>query len=212
MGYGLLILVVFDTIALFVNPDLSNTNWQRTTYRQAVETSAVPLIALLFIYYAGTYARAPWERWVGIVTSWGALVWGLAMIALIFPHFRNMTKVENELTSNISQQIDQQMKAANQFATSLESATDEQVLAFLERGGQTPEGKQPEEIRAQLLETLNQGKSQAASQLKADNEARIKAIRKETMKTGAAAVVTGALFILLFRHGRWARESFKKRP
>lgn len=57
VGYGLLILALFDVIEMFVPANFMNPNWEFQTFGALVERVAVPLIGFVFIFLAGLNER-----------------------------------------------------------------------------------------------------------------------------------------------------------
>ena len=58
VGYGLLILALFDVIEMFIPARFMNPNWEFQTIGALVERVAVPLIGFAFVFLAGLNERS----------------------------------------------------------------------------------------------------------------------------------------------------------
>ena len=53
IGYGLLLLALFDVIEMFIPARFMNSNWEFQTFGALVERVAVPLIGFVLVFFAG---------------------------------------------------------------------------------------------------------------------------------------------------------------
>ena len=80
VGYGLLVLFLFDLVETLVPLRLMNPVWEFQTMGTLVEIAAVPLIALGLVFFGEGISRAKLERPVLKSLSWLALLYGIVKI------------------------------------------------------------------------------------------------------------------------------------
>lgn len=77
VGYGLLVLALFDFIHILIPLRLMNPMWEFQTTGALVERVPVPLLGLMLVFYGETSSRKRWESNLLKFLSWASLLIGL---------------------------------------------------------------------------------------------------------------------------------------
>lgn len=62
VGYGLLLLALFDTIEVLTPPQFTNPAWEFQTIGALVERVPVPLLGLVLVFFWGIFQSQPIRR------------------------------------------------------------------------------------------------------------------------------------------------------
>ncbi|NJL81535.1 MAG: hypothetical protein HC874_30235 [Richelia sp. SL_2_1] len=212
VGYGLLILALFDVIEMFVPASFMNPNWEFQTFGALVERVAVPLIAFVFIFLAGLNERDKKEIIILKILSWLTLLLGIIYFITVPLGIINTVRIHKQNNQQITVRLNQQKSVIEQVKKGLDGpVTEAQMQQFLARlnGGRAPEIKSPEELqqaKQQLSTFINQGESELENQVKVARSNQRLNLLKKSVKWNLGALVAGALFITIFRSTAWARR------
>lgn len=205
LGYGLLILALFDVIEMFVPPNFMNPVWEFQTIGALVERVPVPLIGLAFVFYGEMNSRNRWEFPVLKILSWLALVMGVIYILSIPLGVINAARLQRQSANQINMVSKQQIARAQQVEKQLDLATPEQIDNLLKRQGRSAEIQEPEKLKQQLLGQVSQAKQKIKNQAKAAESTRGLSLLKKAVKWNLGAVVAGILCINIWKRTDWAR-------
>ena len=205
LGYGLLILALFDIVEMLVPPNFMNPAWEFQTIGALVERVPVPLIGFAFVFYGEMNSRSRWEFPVLKILSWLALVMGVIYILSIPLGVINAARLQRQSASQIHTVSKQQITRAEQVEKQLNLATPEQIDNLLKRQGRSLEAQKPEKLKQQLLGEVFQVKQKIKSQAKATESSRGLSLLKKAVKWNLGAVVAGILYINIWRVTDWAR-------
>ncbi|MBD2388528.1 HpsJ-like protein, cyanoexosortase A-associated [Cylindrospermum sp. FACHB-282] len=205
VGYGLLLLVFFDIVEIFVPPNFMNPVWEFQTMGSLVERVAVPLLSLLLIFSGKLEKRAKWERPLLAFFSWLTLLVGLLYILLIPLGVTNTVRLYNTNLEQFKREYSQQVSQANQVEKQLNETTPTQLENLLKRQGRSLDGRDPQELKTQLLAQLGQAKQQIKTQGEARKSSGNLRLLKSSVKWNLGALVSAALFITIWKRTRWAR-------
>ena len=70
LGYGLLLLALFDIIEMFIPPNFMNPAWEFQTIGALVERVPVPLIGLVLVFFGERHSRTKWEIPILKLLAW----------------------------------------------------------------------------------------------------------------------------------------------
>ena len=205
LGYGLLILALFDIVEMFVPPNFMNPAWEFQTIGALVERVPVPLIGFAFVFYGEMNSRSRWEFPVLKLLSWLAFVMGVIYILSIPLGVINAARLQRQSASQIHTVSKQQITRAEQVEKQLNLATPEQIDNLLKRQGRSLEAQEPEKLKQQLLGEVFQAKQKIKNQAKATESSRGLSLLKKAVKWNLGAVVAGILYINIWRVTDWAR-------
>ncbi|BAY26544.1 hypothetical protein NIES2100_63600 [Calothrix sp. NIES-2100] len=207
LGYGLLILALFDVVEMFVPPNFMNPAWEFQTFGALVERVPVPLIGLALIFYGELYSRSKWEFLSLKLISWLTLLLAVIFLLLIPLGIGNTVRLSKQSAAQITNISKQQLTQAEQVEQQLSKATPEQIGNFLKGQGRSLDGKSPDEVKNQILTEVTKAKSQIKNQAQATESSQRLNLVKNSVKWNLGALVSAALFFSFWKATQWARIS-----
>ena len=207
LGYGLLLLALFDIVEMFVPPNFMNPAWEFQTFGALVERVPVPLIGLVLVFFGEMNSRTKWEFPILKLLSWLTLLFALLFFLMIPLGVGNTLRLNNQSVAQISTQSKQQLSQAEQVEKQLNQATPQQIDNFLKSQGRSLDGKNPEELKSQILSQVSKAKEQIQTQAEATQSLQGLSLIKSSVKWNLGALVAGSLFITLWKGTRWARTN-----
>ncbi|MEH2048740.1 HpsJ-like protein, cyanoexosortase A-associated [Nostoc sp.] len=206
LGYGLLLLAFLDIVEIFVPPSFMNPNWEFQMMGRLVNQVGVPLIGILFVFSGKLAKRAKWEpRILGLLSHLTLLV-GLLFILLLPLGILNTIRLYNSNIAQINTDYNQKVSQANQVEQQFSKASPTDIDNFLKRQGRSLDGKNPEELKNQVLSELTQAKQQLKKQTEANKSSTTLALLKNSVKWNLGALISAALFISIWKETLWARK------
>ncbi|MBF2008826.1 hypothetical protein PCC6912_38710 [Chlorogloeopsis fritschii PCC 6912] len=205
LGYGLLLLAIFDIIEMFVPPGFMNPAWEFQTFGTLVERVPVPLIGLVLVFFGETYARNKWEFRILKFLSWLTLLFAVFFSLMIPLGVINTVRLTNASTTQINAVSQQQISQAEQVEKQLSQASPQQINNFLRSQGRSLNNQNPEEVKSKILSELSKAKEQIQTQAQANLSSQRTKLIKNSVKWNLGALVSAALFISLWKATHWAR-------
>lgn len=208
IGYGLLVLALFNIIELFIPLRLMNPIWELHTIGLLVERVVVPLLGLGMVFYGQTNYREDWEIPLLKGLSWACLLVGVLFVLLI-PMGINDTV---QLYSLAQDQFDQRSSQIQEFKTQLNKAEGKELESLLVRfnptGASLPmnDSQKMKVFKKKLLTKISQTENTVKSEGKMVQGNQIFVLLKNSIKSNLGAVICGILFIRIWRLTRWARR------
>lgn len=209
VGYGLLVLAVFDVVDSLIPPQPGNPGWVVQTIGSFVERAPVPLLAMALIFFGENFERKPIGTIVTKILSWFCLLLavfflGLAPLGVLKTVEINKRTAE-QISAQSKQQLDQLKKVEDQLKTG--TAQDIKVLANqLSSLGLQVNTQNPEEVRKQILDRMTPAKQQLQTQANAYQSNQQLLLFKNAGKWVLGALVSSFLYFSLWRGSRWARR------
>ncbi|MDF5720970.1 MAG: HpsJ family protein [Rhizonema sp. PD37] len=207
LGYALLVLALFDIIEMFIPPNFMNPAWEFQTLGALVERVPVPLIGLVLVFFGELYSRTKWEFPILKVISWLTLLFAVLFILLIPLGIVNTVRLNSQSSTQISTISTQQISQAEQVEKQLNQATPEQINNLLKRQGRSLDGKNPQELKSELLSEVSLAKTKIKSQAEATQSLQGLNLIKTSVKWNLGALISGALFFIIWKQTNWARQS-----
>src|SRR3712207_1052054 len=155
LGYGLLLLALFDIIEMFVPPNFMNPAWEFQTIGALVERVPVPLIGLVLVFFGELHSRSTWEIPILKVLSWLTLLFGIFFFLLIPLGLVNTIRLNTQNVAQIKTVSTQQISQAEQLEQQVSKASPEQIGNFFKSQGRKIDGKNPQELKEQLLSDVS---------------------------------------------------------
>ena len=205
VGYGLLLLVIFDLITMMIPAHLMNPVWEFQRFGELVEKVAVPLIAIVFIFFGDEQARGKSERIFLKGLSWLCLLSGVALIMLVpmnFANFHRLYVQANDFSKAKYLQQVSQIASVEQRLNSANNLEFKQFLQHLDKSSTELKGLNRNKFavaatKAELLSQLQEQKQNLASLYKAKlGEQRLTLIKNE-IKLSLGALLSGFIFIYI---------------
>jgi hypothetical protein len=141
VGYGLLILSLFDLIDSLVPLSLLDPLWQFQTVGQFVEGVPILIIGLVLVFYGARNKITKWEKPLLNIVSWAALLVGIGYLLFVplgvFSSFRIDQSIDNQVAQNLTQtrEIKEQLKQVNteKLTNQLKQTYSERRLQLLKQ-------------------------------------------------------------------------------
>jgi hypothetical protein len=213
VGYTLLFLTFVDLVLLLIPPQLTNPVWEFQTMGAIVEQVAVPLIAFVLIFYGEQNLRPKWGRPLLSLLSLLTLLFGIFLLLLVPLGVINTLRIDKQSNTQIDTQVEQRMTQIQQVQQQLEQAnTEEQMenlLSRLDTQGRTPEiqsAQELEEIKNQLSDFVSRTESSTKTQAEETRRNRRILLFKNSLKWNLGALVSGVLFIAIWKATGWTRK------
>lgn len=203
VGYGLLLLTLFDVVSAIIPPQFSNPGWQFQTAGGFVERSAVPLIGFILVFFDGQDARKKRELLVLRLLSWIALLTGVFYLALVIVFFITPPTLNDLAQKQVNAQFEPRIAQAKQIQAQLKTLQPAQIEAAMKANriaGDPQAFKAAQEQNAVTTEknlTLQSTLTSSGQRL---------ALIKNAVKWALGALVTGVLFIRIWAGTAWARQ------
>ncbi|BAZ65491.1 hypothetical protein NIES4106_02300 [Fischerella sp. NIES-4106] len=205
LGYGLLILSLFDWVAMFVPSNFFNPAWEFQTIGAIVERVPVPLIGLALVFYGELHSRNRWEFPILKLLSGLTLLLAALFLLMIPLGVSNTIRLNKENVAQINNISTQQISRAEQLHQKLSEATPEQLDNLLKSRGGSLYGKKPEEVKNELLSQVSKAKAQIKDQAETTQSLRGLNLIKTSTKWILGALVSAFLFFSLWKATDWAR-------
>ncbi len=212
VGYGFLVLALFDVIEMFVPSRFMNPNWEFQTFGALVERVAIPLMGFVLVFFAGLNERGKKEALVLKFLSWLTLLLAIIYFISVPLGIVNTVRIHKQNNQQITVRLNQQKSAIEQVRKGLDGPITEtqmqQILARL-NGGRAPEIKTPEELeqaKQQISTFVNKGESELETQVQTARSNQSLNLLKKSVKWNLGALIAGALFITIWRSTAWARR------
>jgi len=218
IGYGLLILSLFDVLALLIPPQFLNPLWEFQFFGQVVERIPVPLLGLILVFFGERRARGNWEFSCLHFLSWSTLWLGVLMFLFIPLSIVDTFRIDRQSQTQLSGQVDQQLAQLDTVKGQLDQVSSSTELETLLRslGNQQPvpqieDPAQLEELKENIQSSLDTSAAQAESQVQATISERRLTLLKNTVKWNIGALISSLLFFTIWRGTRWARQLYVRR-
>ncbi|BAY13673.1 HpsJ-like protein, cyanoexosortase A-associated [Calothrix sp. NIES-2098] len=207
LGYGLLLLALFDVAEMLFPPRFMNPVWEFQTFGAMVERVPVPLIGLALIFYGEMHSRNKWEFLSVKLLSWLTLVLAIVFLLLVPLGIGNTVRLSKQNAAQITNVSKQQLSQAEQVEQRLSEATPEQINQLLRSQGRSSDGKSTQEVKTQILSEVSKAKSQIKNQAQATEASQRQSLLKSSVKWNLGALVSAALFFSFWKATSWARIS-----
>lgn len=211
IGYCLLVLTSFDLISILVPLRLMNPTWEFQTIGSLVERVPVPLLGLGLVFYAKDELRSKWEQLPLKLLSWSSLLAGVLFVLLAPLLLVDSLRIGEQINYQINTQVTQQLSQLGQLENQVSKGTAQDINEVLTRfnQGQPPTIKNPQQLKSRLLSEITQAKQTLRPKTEANWADRRLALLKNSVKWFLGSLVSGALFIYIWRVTRWARRGSK---
>jgi hypothetical protein len=200
MGYGLLALAFFDLIETFMSLELMNALSQFQTIGILVERVPVTLIGLVLVFFGGLEERNRLETLLLKCLSWLTLLVGILFILLIPLGIGNTVQINNILVAQVNTQYEQKISQAKGFEERVKQATPENILDIVKRQGGPVAGKNPQQIKDEILSKVDKSKADFKAQADASKSQQQRSWLRKSVKWNLGALISGFLFISIWKY------------
>jgi hypothetical protein len=209
VGYGLLVLWLFDIAALFVPPRFMNPAWEFETMGRLVESVGWALVAFAMIFFGEDSYRLRLELPLLRVLSWLCLIFAILYFAMLPLGLANTWRIRNNNDVEIGNQISQRTAPIEEVQAKLSSnLSDAELLQVYKKlvPPNTPlDIKSPRETKEKLLAELDASRTKIKGDLDAARSSNFKQLVKSSVKWNIGTVICAVLFLYLWRFSRFYR-------
>ncbi len=215
VGYGLLILFLFDLIEIFSVFRPMNPEWELKTLGQLTDRVAVPLIGFGLVFLGGLTQRSAreltWLRVLSWMTLLATIVFWLWVPLGIVDTVRLHQGMQRQVTTQLEKQTNQAQTQLKSVKDQLDKVSSpEELKTFLGRlnikGQEAEDAQQVAPIKTQIAAMLDNRVSNIAVQAQATLKNRQTALIKRSLKWNLSSLVSGTLFFSFWRGTRWIRQ------
>jgi hypothetical protein len=206
IGYGMLFLSSLEIVDTLLPPNFMNPNWEFQTMGRLVNQVGVPLIAILFVFSGKLTKRAKWEPLILGLLSHLTLIVALLYILLLPLGVLNTVRLYNTNIEQIKTGYEQRLSQANQVEKQLSQTSPTEIDSLIKRQGGSLNGRNPEDVKNQILSELTQAKQQLKTQKETNQSSITLNLFKNSVKWNLGALVSSALFFIIWKETRWARK------
>jgi hypothetical protein len=216
VGYGLLLLALFDWLDILLPSSFLNPNWELQTMGALVERVPVLLLAMALIFIGELHQRARWERRVLPILSWLTIALAVIYFLMIPLTIIDAARINHQNNLQMSQQLEQGQKVLSQVKQAAQQtktpAEMQALLQRLEKAGITVNGQPPQnaqqltQVKQQINEATGSGAANFSAKLKDTQASQGLTLAKKSLKWSLGALLSGTLLFILWRSTDWARQ------
>ncbi len=206
LGYGLLILTLFDIINIFIPPSFMNPAWEFQAFSALVEHTAVPLIGVGLVFFGEWQDRTKLEHRLLKYLSWLFLGIGVLFLLLLPLGLSNAWHINNQNNVQVIDQVSQQKVQLEQIRERLNKSSDQELINVAKKFNQTNFLTNPQKLKDQLLSTINENERKAEVQSKNARKNLFDSLLKNCIKLFLEELIVGILFIYVWRFTSWTRD------
>lgn len=194
--YIILCLISIDYIALLVQPQFFNPNWEYQTMGKIVKTIWAPIISSTFIFYRREGTTIGGKElgllsWISRLT----LLLGILYLLMVPLLLVNTVRIHQLNRARLIVQFENNDNQIEQVQEQLDSISEEELTARFPNSNR-------EDLLAQLKQNQNNVEEQAESAYKQQKFNLIKL----TVKWCLGAILGATSLILIWRYTSWARK------
>lgn len=214
IGYSLLVLALFDLIALLIPPTM-NPVWRFQTMGAIIERVVVPLLGLLLVFYGEADFRWGWEQRLLKLLSWSALLVGILFLLLAPLLILDGLRVDDQISYQINAKVSQQLSQLTQLENQINRATTPKDIfsatARLNIQRLPADIKNIQQLKSRLLAEIAKAKEAVRPKTEAAAANQRFALIKTAVKWFLGTMIAGSVFIYIWRNSRWARVNSRRR-
>jgi Skp family chaperone for outer membrane proteins len=213
VGYGLLLLSLFDVINLLIPPQFMNPAWEFQTIGQLVERVPLPLLGLALIFFGEWIDRSDLERLGVKLISWLSLLLAIIYLVLVPLGVINTARLNSAASDEMNKQVEARLSDLKQLEEKINTSKPEeiknlgaQLQPLLQARGSKVDANNPEALKTEVVNQINVTRSKLNEDAKAGQGARQTGLFKNSIKWGLGSLISSALFFLLWRSSDWTRK------
>lgn len=206
VGYGLLLLALFDVIQLLLPLNYQDPVWVLQTVGAIVERVPVPLLGLLLIFFGEDAERTSIEDILLKVLRWATLLLAIGFLAMVPLGVAYTLRIDNQNNQQIAalqQRQTNQLETVEQRVTKGSTEDIKNLGTELNRMGVPVDTQKPDELKTKILERISTAKTQVPTQAKLTQDNQRLALLKNSVKWNIGALVSSVLLFMIWRSTGW---------
>lgn len=209
IGYILLILSFIDVVNIFIPFQFTNPVWEFQMIGALVEHAPLPLIGSILVFFGEVNYRREVEIYLLNFISWAALLAGILFLLLLPLGINNTFRIDNQNRVQITNHSSEKITQIQQIRQVLTKATTNQdinqIIKSLNPQENTPEFKNPQEVKTKLLSQIGQLEKNTNNQDQTVQNNTHKELIRNSLKWNLGALICSFAFISIWRFTGWAR-------
>lgn len=211
IGYFLLGLIFLDYVFLLIPPHFLNPTWEIQVIGHFVENVWAPLLgfSLVFIRKNNNFKSLELR-----LLSWlSRLILLMAIMYFLFAPLliSNTIKIQNKSFSQLKTKLEMQRTQVAQFKTKLGQIPEEQLANYLKQSqsqsSSATTGGASGTLWEQTVSKVEEEHTKSTEQIKKTYKKQKIALFKRNLKWCIGTLLSGAIFLLFWRHTEWARKT-----
>lgn len=203
-GYALLALSLLDIINILIPPGFTNPAWEFQLVGNLVERSPVPLLGIVLVLVGENNFR------IFQFLSRASLVAGILFLLLLPLAINSVWRIEQQSNQQLIQQTAQLQYFRSQISQATTAQQINDVLTRLNPQANTPEIKNPQQFKDQLLEKIATAEKRMKTQAANENNSNFN-LNKSAVKSSLGSLISGAFFLMIWRKTAEVINSQKRR-
>jgi hypothetical protein len=210
VGYGFLLLALFDMIQSLVPPDITNPLWEMSTMSSVVERTPIPILGFILAFWGEDEERKLWEEKILKILRYLCLILSIIFFLMLPLIVINTLRIDQANTIKIEQTLQQESQQIVQLEKQINQGNLAQLKAIATQlkslGMEVNINQEEPQLKAEVLAQISKAKNQMpdrASTLK--NNQRF-GVFKQSLKLFLGALVGSTLYYQVWRSVRWVKE------
>ncbi len=208
IGYGFLLFALIDTIHILIMIRPSDPTWVLQTIGQFVERVVVPILGFALVFFGEYFGRRDIEK-IGLrILSWLCMVLAVLFFLMVPPVLLQTFNINNQAQQQVDKQVEQRLGQLKQLEEQLNQSNPEQIKTLASQLGTlgvSVDPKNPDAVKAQIQSRIKIVRDQLKPQADGATAAQTSNLLKNAIKWSFGALVSGALFLYLWKSSKWAR-------
>ncbi len=204
VGYGLLILSLFDIISILYPPQLMNPVWEFQTMGALVERVAVPLLGIFLVFSGADAGRKVGEGLILKFLSWLCLLVAVLLLLMIPLGINNTLRINRQIIQQATEQYQNQMAQVVQVEKQLSQTSPEDLKKFIQSQGGAVNNQDPQQLKTNFSVKITESKQKFYTQSQQKQASQRLNVFKNSLKWNLGALVAAALFIYIWLMASWA--------
>jgi hypothetical protein len=213
VGYGLLLFVGLDLVAIFYPAYFTNPAWELAAIGQLVERAPVPLLGLLLVFFGERKPRLRWELPILKVLSWMTLLASLILLLAVPLGITDTIRMDKISQEQVNISTERQLTQVEQVETQVQQATELSQLVAIAQQYRVNELDLPaseteqsvEAFRSQFTDALSQRQQVLENNRLIEITGQRNRLLKQSVKWNTGALIAACLLFGLWKGSRWAR-------
>lgn len=205
VGYGLLIMSLFDLISILVRVKSLDANVLFQTAGSIIERTPVPVLGFLLIFFGDRQLRQSWERIVTQALCWLSLFYGIGLWLLIPLIFSVTLQLNLQINSTIATQANPQLQQLQKTENDIQQAKPNDLKRLVDGWNQQQNRsviQTPQGFKEQVLKEINQSRQTIRNQMQITESNQRLELITNAVKWVIAAFISGFLLIYLWQLNR----------
>ena len=207
IGYGLLLFALVDTVHSFLMATPTDPRFGISLIGQFVERVVVPLLGFALVFFGEFYGRKPLEKLVLRFLSWLCLLLAIAYLLMIPPLLLQTFGLKSQVNAKAKEVETAQLAQLQKVEDQLKSSSPEDIKKIatqLSAMGAPVDPSKPDAVKTQIEGRIKTMRAQIPAQVQ-QQVGQFKGLTRNAVKWTLGAMISGVLFIYLWKSSRWAR-------